>query len=44
VTLAGALLFAAGAVGLMSAVALLVWARGVVDDFSTDALRLGSTP
>jgi hypothetical protein len=41
VTLAGALLFAAGAVGLMSSVALLVGAGSVVDDFSTDALRLG---
>jgi hypothetical protein len=41
VTLAGVLLYGSGAIGLVSALALLVGAARVVDDFSGDARRLG---
>jgi hypothetical protein len=43
VTLAGVLLYGSGALGLLSAVALLVAAGSVVDRFEADALRLGVT-
>jgi hypothetical protein len=41
VTLAGVLMYGTGALGLLSAAALLVAAEGVVDGFRGEALRLG---
>ncbi len=42
VTLAGVLLYGSGALGLLSAMAMLVAAESVVDGFRGEALRLGA--
>jgi hypothetical protein len=44
VTLAGVLLYASGAVGLLAALALLAAAGGVVDDFRERAVHFGVSP